>query len=278
MGVVNVTPDSFSDGGKFYSCDKAVAHAIRLLDEGADILDIGGESTRPGAHAGAANAAVDAAEELARILPVFEAVKRERPTAVLSVDTYKSAVARAAISAGADIVNDVSGMTWDPAMSEILAGLQCGALLMHTRGRPDEWKALPEFADPFGEVHRGLDQLARDAARAGIARNCIVLDPGFGFGKRYEENYPLLARFGELHALGFPLAAGTSRKSFLGRIIAGEGMHAKEDAPPGERLHASVAAAVITILAGAHIVRVHDVKETVEAARVADAVLACQGG
>ncbi len=274
MGVVNVTPDSFSDGGRFFSFDKAVAHAIRLLDEGADILDIGGESTRPGAHAGTSDAAVNAEEELARIIPVLEAVKRERPAAILSVDTYKSAVARAAVAGGADIVNDVSGLTWDTNMATTLAGMKCGALLMHTRGRPDEWKSLPRLADPFGEVERGLDQLALNATRAGIARDRVVLDPGFGFGKRYEENHPLLARFDELHALGYPLAAGTSRKSFLARLVAGEGMHAKEDALPTERLHASVAAAVITILKGAHIVRVHDVKETVEAARVADMLLA----
>ena len=272
MGVVNVTPDSFSDGGKFYSAEKAIAHALRLLDEGADLLDLGGESTRPGAHAGTAEAAVSAKEELARIVPVITAVKRERPAAVISVDTYKSEVARAAVAAGADIVNDVSGMAWDERMAETLAGLKCGVLLMHTRGRPDEWKSLPALADPFGEVERGLDQIALNATRAGIARDRIVLDPGFGFGKRLEENYPLLARFDALHALGYPLAAGTSRKSFLGRMIAGTGdMHAREDAPPGERLHASVAAAVVTILKGAHIVRVHDVKETVEAARVADA-------
>jgi dihydropteroate synthase len=276
MGVVNVTPDSFSDGGRFFSGDKALAHALRLLDEGADILDIGGESTRPGAHAGTPAAAVGPEEELARIVPVIEGVKRERPAALLSVDTYKSEVARAALTAGADIVNDVSGLTWDAKMAETLAALKCGVLLMHTRGRPDEWKSLPKLADPFGEVERGLDHIALTATRAGIARGRIVLDPGFGFGKRFEENYPLLARFDELHALGFPLAAGSSRKSFLARIIAGEGKDAKEDAPPGERLHASVAAAVITILKGAHIVRVHDVKETVEAARVADAVLAAQ--
>jgi len=274
MGVVNITPDSFSDGGRFYSSDKAIAHALRLLDEGADLLDLGGESTRPGAHAGTAEAAVNAEEELARVIPVIEAVRRERPSAVLSVDTYKSEVARAAVAAGADIVNDVSGLAWDANMATTLAALKCGALLMHARGRPDEWKSLPALADPFGEVARGLDQIALNATRAGVARERIVLDPGFGFGKRYEENYPLLARFDELHALGYPLAAGTSRKSFLGRMIAGESsMHVKEDAPPGERLYASVAAAVVTILKGAHIVRVHDVKETVEAARVTDAAL-----
>ena len=269
MGVVNVTPDSFSDGGKFFCAEKATAHALRLLDEGADLLDLGGESTRPGAHTGTSDAAVSAEEELARVLPVLERVKRERPAAALSVDTYKAEVARAAVAAGADIVNDVSGLTWDTKMAETLAGLRCGVLLMHTRGRPDEWKSLPPLADPFAEVQRGLQQIAATAIAAGIARERLVLDPGFGFGKRYDENFPLLARFDELHALGFPLASGTSRKSFLGRIIAG----AKEDAPPTERRDASVAAAVISIFKGAHLVRVHDVKETVEAAKVADAVL-----
>jgi len=267
MGVVNVTPDSFSDGGKFFCADKAVAHALRLLDEGAAILDIGGESTRPGAHAGTAEAAVGAEEELARILPVLERVRRERPPALLSVDTYKAGVARAAVAAGADIVNDVSGLAWDPEMAATLAGLSCGALLMHTRGRPDEWKSLPHLADPVAEVRRGLEQIVERAKGAGIVRGRIVLDPGFGFGKRYEENCPLLARFDELHALGFPLASGTSRKSFLGRTIARD----EVDAPVEQRVTASVAAAVISVLKGAHIVRVHDVKETVDAVKVADA-------
>lgn len=272
MGVVNVTPDSFSDGGKFFCADKATAHALRLLDEGADLLDLGGESTRPGAHTGTSEAAVSTEEELARVLPVLERVKRERPAAVPSVDTYKAEVARAAVAAGADIVNDVSGLTWDAKMAEALAGLLCGVLLMHTRGRPDEWKSLPPLDDPFGEVKGGLEQIVAQATRAGVAKERIVLDPGFGFGKRFDENLPLLARFDEFHALGFPLASGTSRKSFLGRLIARD----KEDAPPAERLHASVAAAVLSIMKGAHIVRVHDVKETVEAARVADALLATQ--
>jgi dihydropteroate synthase len=275
MGVVNVTPDSFSDGGKFFCAEKATAHALRLLDEGADLLDVGGESTRPGVRAGTAAPAVSAEEELARVLPVLERVRRERPAAALSVDTYKSEVARAAVAAGADVVNDVSGLSWDANMAGTLAGLKCGVLLMHTRGRPDEWKALPPLADPFAEVQRGLERIAAAATRAGIARERIALDPGFGFGKRYDENFPLLARFRELHALGFPLAAGASRKSFLGRALAGlPGKDVKEDAPPSERLHASVAAAVICTLRGAHLVRVHDVKETVEAARVADAVVA----
>jgi len=272
MGVVNITPDSFSDGGKFFCADKAAAHALRLLDEGADLLDLGGESTRPGAHTGTSEAAVSAEEELARVLPVLERLRRERPAAVLSVDTYKAEVARAAVAAGADLVNDVSGLAWDPQMASSLAGLKCGALLMHTRGRPDEWKSLPPLSDPFDEVRRGLAGIAATATRAGVTKERIVLDPGFGFGKRFDENLPLLARFGELHALGFPLASGTSRKSFLGRILAKDG----EDAPPAARLHASVAAAVLAIMQGAHLVRVHDVKETAEAARVADAVLATQ--
>ncbi len=270
MGVVNVTPDSFSDGGEFFSTDKAVEHALRLLDEGADLLDLGGESTRPGAHAGTSEAAVSAEEELARILPVLEGVRKERPSALLSVDTYKAEVARAAVATGADIVNDVSGLEWDPAMARMLAGLSCGVILMHTRGRPDEWKSLPKLADPFGEVQRGLEKIIERAKGAGIARARIMLDPGFGFGKRYDENFPLLARFDELHELGFPLASGTSRKSFLGRALAKDGV----DAPPDQRVQASVAAAVISILKGAHLVRVHDVKETVAAARLADAAMA----
>ncbi len=269
MGVLNVTPDSFSDGGRFLAHDHAVAHGLKLLDDGADILDIGGESTRPGAHAGE-EAAVDAEEELRRIMPVIEDLRRERPRAILSVDTYKSDVAAAALTAGCEIVNDVSGLRWDAHMRELCAAEPCGVVLMHMRGKPDEWRELPPLPDPVPLVKQELADWALAATDAGIARERIVLDPGFGFGKGFEENYPLLARFDELQQLGFPLLAGTSRKSFVGRLLARDG----NDAPPEQRLMGSVATAVITAVKGAHIVRVHDVKETVEALRGVDAVLA----
>jgi dihydropteroate synthase len=265
MGVLNVTPDSFSDGGKFLARDRAVAHALLMFEQGADIVDVGGESTRPGSEA-----RVPEDEELRRVLPVIEQVRRERPDALLSIDTYKAAVARAALAAGAEIVNDVSALRWDPAMAATVAELKCGVVLMHMRGRPEEWRSLPPEENLVGRVMRDLAHWTQEALDAGVARERIVLDPGFGFGKNFEENYPLLARFEEFHRMGFPLLAGTSRKSFIGRALAKDGT----DAPPDQRLHGSLAAMTTCILQGAHIVRVHDVKPSVEAAKIADAVLA----
>ncbi len=264
MGVLNVTPDSFSDGGLYLDREPAVAHALRMLDEGADLLDVGGESTRPGSAE-----RVSETEELRRVLPVVEEVLRQRPQAVISVDTYKSSVARAVVAAGAEIVNDVSAFRWDAEMARSVAALQCGAVLMHMRGRPEEWRKLPPEDNLTGRVLRDLAHWAQDAMDAGVARERMALDPGFGFGKNFEENYPLLARFQELQRLGFPLLAGTSRKSFLGRTLARDG----RDAPPDQRLSASLATMTAAILQGAHLVRVHDVKESVDAARAADAVL-----
>lgn len=282
MGVVNVTPDSFSDGGQFFDCDKAVAHAERLLCEGADIIDIGGESTRPGAKVDApastsskAPAKVDtsahlsAEEELHRVLPVITELKKKFPASILSIDTYKSRVARAAIAAGAEIVNDVSGLRWDVQMAKTLAELKCGIVLMHMRGRPEEWRNLPPAGEVVLLVKRELKEWAEKAVLAGIRRERIVLDPGFGFGKSFDENYPLIARLSELQSAGFPLLAGTSRKSFIGRTLAPEG----KDAPPEARLYGTLASEVALILKGVQVIRTHDVKAAVEAARVADKVL-----
>jgi dihydropteroate synthase len=279
MGIVNVTPDSFSDGGQFLGRDQAIAHAERLLDEGADILDIGGESTRPGARvdagaakppqAKAAAPAVRAEEELHRVLPVIAELKTKHPSAVLSVDTYKATVARAAVGAGAEIVNDVSGFRWDPQMAKTIAELKCGAVLMHMRGRPEEWRTLPPPGDIVLLVKRELKEWAEKAVLAGVRRERIVLDPGFGFGKSFDENYPLLGRFSELQATGFPLLAGTSRKSFIGRTLGSEG----KDVPPEGRLFGTLATQTALILKGAHILRTHDVKAAVDTARVADAIL-----
>jgi dihydropteroate synthase len=262
MGVVNVTPDSFSDGGKFHDFDRAVSHALRLLDEGSDIVDIGGESTRPGRKP-----PVSADEELARVIPVVESIKRERPSALVSVDTYKAVVAKAACDRGAEIVNDVSGLQWDPEMASVCADLDCGVVLMHMRGLPETWRSLERLEDPVTLVKHELGLIVEKAQEDGIARERIVLDPGFGFGKNFEENYPLLAGLDQLAELGFPILAGTSRKSFVGRAMA-------VDAEASDRLSGSLAAMVISIMKGAHIVRVHDVKESVEAARVVDAILA----
>ncbi len=276
MGVVNVTPDSFSDGGAFLDPQRAVAHALQLLEEGADILDIGGESTRPGTQvapdSSGGQPAVTEEEELRRVMPVIEGVVKARPDAILSVDTYKSGVARRAIEAGAEIVNDVSALQWDMAMAKTCAELQCGVVLMHTRGKPAEWRKLPAEPDIASLVAHDLANRAQIALDSGVKRAQIVLDPGFGFGKNFEENYPLLANLGKLQRLGFPILAGTSRKSFIGRSI-GKRLGG-DDAAVGDRLYGSLAAMVASILHGAHIVRVHDVRPAVEAAAIADEVLA----
>jgi len=260
MGVVNVTPDSFSDGGRFLTFDHAVAHAMQLLDQGADIVDVGGESTRPGKKA-----PVTAEEEIRRVVPVIESIKRERPQAVVSVDTYKAVVAKAAYSAGAEIVNDVSGLEWDPAMAPTCADMDCGVVLMHMRGLPETWRSLEKLEDPVTLVKHEVGLAVQKAQEAGIARERIVIDPGFGFGKNFEENYPLLEGLDQLAELGFPVMAGTSRKSFVGKASGSEG-------PAADRMAGSLAAMVISIMKGAHIVRVHDVKESVEAARVVDSI------
>jgi dihydropteroate synthase len=295
MGIVNVTPDSFSDGGLYLDSEKAAAHALHLLDEGADIIDIGGESTRPGASVASASSpmeggaeelkgnknqkaagsltpkiAVSAEEELRRVLPVITELKKMRPDAVISIDTYKAGVARAAAAAGAEIVNDVSGLRWDPQMAKTISELKCGAILMHMRGRPEEWRTLPPPGDIVLQVKRELREWVEAAVVVGVRREKIVLDPGFGFGKNFEQNYPLLGRFQELQSLGLPLLAGTSRKSFIGRMLAKDG----KGAAPADRLYGNLAAQTALILKGAHILRTHDVKAAVEAARVADTILA----
>lgn len=284
MGIVNVTPDSFSDGGLYLPPEKAIEHALQLLDEGADILDIGGESTRPGAkvastetegnekaalEASSKKTAVTAEEELGRVLPVISQIRRARPEAVISIDTYKSEVARAAAAAGAEIVNDVSALRWDPQMAKTAAEIKCGVVLMHMRGRPEEWRTLPPPGDVLLLVKRELREWAEKAVVAGVRRERIALDPGFGFGKNFEQNYPLLGRFQELQALGFPLLAGVSRKSFVGRMLARNG----KDANFAERINGTLAAHTALILKGVHILRTHDVKAAVEVARAADTIM-----
>jgi dihydropteroate synthase len=269
MGIVNVTPDSFSDGGEYLDAEKAVVRAEQLLDEGATLIDVGGQSTRPGV----ALDSVSEEEERRRVLPVIRDLKKRRADAVVSVDTHKAAVARASVDMGAEVVNDVSGFRWDPKMAKTVAELKVGAVLMHTRGRPEEWKTLPPIGDPVLMVKRDLRQWAETATLAGIKRDRLVLDPGFGFGKRMEENSPLLAHFGELQQTGFPLLAGVSRKSFIGRMMAVGG----KDVEVAERIYGTVAAETALILKGAHIIRTHDVKLAVQAARVADAIVSSGG-
>jgi dihydropteroate synthase len=276
MGILNITPDSFSDGGHFYTPqaapDRAVSQALQMLKEGADILDIGGESTRPNA------APLSPDEEQTRILPAIEAILKEQPTAILSVDTFHASTARLAIEAGAEIVNDVSGHLWDFAMSATCASLGCGAVLMHTRGLPGEWPTLPALAadQVVLMVLSQLKSRLEAAISAGIPYKKIVLDPGLGFGKRLDENYPLLAHLDQLHKLNQPILIGASRKGFLGHTLAERpnlaALHA--EIPPAQaRLHATTAANVSAIFAGAHILRVHDVRSAVEAATIADRIL-----
>jgi dihydropteroate synthase len=274
MGILNVTPDSFSDGGHFYSpehaTDRAVAHALQMLDEGAQILDIGGESTRPNATT------LPPAEEQSRILPVIESILKQRPDTILSVDTFHASTARLAVEAGAEIVNDVSGHLWDASMSTTCAALGCGAVLMHTRGRPQEWPNLPPLT-PEKVLPLVLAELAdrlESALAAGIPRDKIVLDPGLGFGKRLDENYPILAHLDQLQRFNLPLLVGASRKGFLGHTLAESNPLAAALHSTDARLHATTAANVAAILAGAHILRVHDVRPAAEAAAIADRILA----
>ena len=275
VGVLNITPDSFSDGGQFFSQVRAIEQAHRLLDEGADILDIGGESTRPGERP-----QVSAQEEIDRVIPVMEAVLRQRPDAILSIDTYKAKTAHAAINAGAEIVNDVSGFLWDQDMPGTCARLACGVLLMHTRGNMAEWRAQPPIPphEVLPMIARELEQRVQAALAAGVERKRLVLDPGLGFGKKFDENYPVLANLNQLHALGYPLLVGASRKSFLTRTVAPLRSHGGNDTSAFPMQHAALcatlAAHTAAILAGAHLIRVHDVAAGREAAAIADAICA----
>jgi len=260
MGVLNVTPDSFSDGGHFLDPDAATLRALEIERAGADILDIGGESTRPGSEG------VSAEEELRRVLPVLEKL-RGRLKIPISIDTAKAEVAEAAANAGAEIINDVTGLRNDPRIAEVARRRKLPLILMHMRGEPRTMQKGPFARDVVHDVKTGLRHAAAIARRAGVAKSQIVLDPGLGFGKSYEQNFELLARLGELGRMGFPLLVGASRKSFVGRALGG--------AEKTERIWGTAAAVTASILGGAHIVRVHDVAEMSQVARVADAVLGC---
>ena len=254
-GILNVTPDSFSDGGKFTDPERAFDRAVELEEEGADIIDIGAESTRPG------STRVSEAEELRRLVPVLKRL-REKLTIPICVDTYKSAVAAKAIEHGAEIINDPSGLTWDPSLAKVVRDSGCGLVLNHMRGTPETWAKLVPMHDPMGLVVKELEACLHRAIHAGVERSQIILDPGLGFGKRKEQNFELLARLGELIALELPVMAGPSRKSFLAGV-AGE--------KPSE--YATAAAVACAVLSGAHIVRVHDVAAMKHTLMVADGVL-----
>jgi dihydropteroate synthase len=265
MGVLNVTPDSFSDGGQFYSIDEALAHAERMIAEGADIIDVGGESTRPGGAA-----AVSADEEIRRVIPVIEGLAK-KSSVPISIDTTKSEVARAALGAGATIVNDISGLRFDPDLANEAARTGAGLVLMHSRGTMKTLHQLPPVPDIFAEVINGLHTSVALAEQRGVNRESIVIDPGIGFGKSLEQNIQLIAKLDRVvNAFrDFPILVGTSRKSFLGRILADDSGVPR---PANDRLHGTMAATTTAVLRGAHIVRGHDVKAMVETARVADAL------
>jgi len=255
MGVVNVTPDSFSDGGLYLDSDAAIAHGEKLVRDGADVLDVGGESTRPGA------AEVDQAEELRRVQPVVAGLAE---AATVSIDTSKLAVAEAAIDAGASIVNDVTALRRDPDMAALCAEREVGVVLMHMPGNPRTMQDNPTYDDVVDDVKAFLAERVEAAVAAGVAEERIWLDPGIGFGKTVEHNLELLRRLAELRGLGRPLVIGTSRKSFIGRID-GSGVD--------ERLGGSIATSVLAVAEGADVLRVHDVAETAQAMRVSEAVL-----
>jgi dihydropteroate synthase len=258
MGVVNVTPDSFSDGGLYFEPERAAERALEMERAGADILDIGGESTRPGSEG------ISAEEELGRILPVLDRL-RGRLKIPISIDTQKAAVAERAIAAGAEMINDVTALRTDRELAKVARRHRLPLILMHMRGVPRTMQKRPFARNVVRDVVSGLRAAVARARQAGVAKSQILLDPGIGFGKSYQQNCELLARLPELAPLGCPLVVGTSRKSFIGYLLG--------DAPPAERLWGTAATVALSILAGAHIVRVHDVAEMAQVARVTDAVL-----
>jgi dihydropteroate synthase len=265
MGILNVTPDSFSDGGKFFDLQKAVAHALEMERAGADLLDVGGESTRPGSRG------TSTEEELARVMPVLKAL-RGVLSIPISLDTRKADVAEAALSAGVSIINDISGLKTDSRTAEVAARHGVPLILMHMRGEPRTMQKAPFARTVIKDVTKGLRASIGKARKAGVPKSQIIIDPGFGFGKSFQQNYELLQKLPELGRLGYPLLVGTSRKGFLGASLARHG----KPAPPEERIWATAATVTASILGGAHIVRVHDVAEMAQVARVADYLLAPQ--
>ncbi len=264
MGVLNVTPDSFSDGGQFFDEDEAVRRAEEMIAEGADMIDVGGESTRPGV-----GEVVSADEELRRVVPIIERLAKTSNVPI-SVDTSKAVVARAALEAGAEIINDISALRFDFHIADEAAQAGAGLVLMHSRGTPGTLHRLPPAPDIFAEVFTGLRRSLNMAERRGVKRESIALDPGIGFGKTFEQNLELIARLDKFahHFADFPVLIGTSRKSFIGRLL--------NDAPANERLHGTMATVAAAVLKGAHIVRVHDVRAAIETVRVADALKQAQ--
>ncbi len=253
MGILNVTPDSFSDGGEFLEKSRAIERAVEMEDNGADIIDIGGESTRPGADQ------VPLEEELGRTVPVIEGIRKETDVPI-SIDTYKSEVAEKALEAGADIINDISALRFDPDLGRLAAERGAPLVLMHMQGTPKTMQEDPTYDDPVGDIRDFLGARVEKAKALGVEDEQLVLDPGIGFGKRLEDNYEILKRLEEFKQLGYPLLLGTSRKSFLGATL---------DLPTEERLEGTIASNVVGVIRGADILRVHDVMEVYRATQVA---------
>lgn len=263
MGILNVTPDSFYDGGAYRQPDEAVKHGLQLEDQGADLVDVGGESTRPDRPG-----SVSAADEIRRVVPVIEQLAR-RLTVPISVDTYKSEVARRAVAAGASLVNDISGLRFDSHMAACTAAAGAAMVLMHSRGTPRRLHGLPALKRPLLSVLAGLRYSVERALRAGIPRNRIVLDPGLGFGKGVEDNLVVLRRLELLKRFQLPILVGPSRKSFIGNLL---------DLPVEQRLLGSLASTAVAVIQGAHIIRVHDVGETRQVVRMCDAIMGFSAG
>ncbi|MGH9787578.1 MAG: dihydropteroate synthase [Candidatus Acidiferrales bacterium] len=258
MGVLNVTPDSFSDGGRFFSAKRAIRHALAMERAGADLIDVGGESTRPGSFG------ISAEEELRRVLPVLKGLKG-RLRVPISIDTVKAEVAEAALAAGAEMINDISGLRFDPRVAEVARRRRVPLLLMHIRGTPATMQKRPFARNIWRELERGFSWSVKQALRAGVKRSQLLIDPGIGFGKSAEQNLEIVRELERLKKFRLPIVIGTSRKTFFGKALGG--------APPAERLWGTAATVAASILGGAHIVRVHDVAEMVQVARLADAIL-----
>ena len=259
MGILNVTPDSFSDGGRFTRANIAVDHAINMIDDGAHIIDIGGESTRPG------SVPVSEDEECERILPVIESIKKINSKITISIDTYKASVAKKAIEAGADMVNDISGLTFDSNMLPLLSGKDIPVIIMHINGKPKTMQNNPVYDDLVEDIKRFLYHQSKVAEESGIKKEHIILDPGIGFGKTFDHNFTLLRRLDEICSLGYPIMIGPSRKAFIGDVL---------ELPPDDRIEGTLATIVAGIMNGAKIVRVHDVKEVNRVVKITEKILA----
>ncbi len=257
MGVINITPDSFSDGGRYFDKDKALERGLQLVEEGSDIIDIGGESTRPGSEP------ISPEEEIGRVVPLITAL-RKRTDTLISIDTTKSEVAQAALDAGADIINDISALRFDPRMAPLVAEEDVPVILMHMKGTPKTMQVNPTYEDVLLEVKAFLEESIDKAQASGIKKEKIIIDPGIGFGKRLKDNLVLINNLHMLEELERPILIGVSRKSFIGSIL---------DSPPEERLEGTIASAVLSVIHGAHILRIHDVSSVKKAVRVAEAIM-----